>query len=180
MKHWILLCLVVVLVAADDVKIEVLSKPTECSSLSASGDTLTVHYTGKLGETGRLFDSSLDRDTPIEVTLGAGRMIPGFEQGLGGMCIGEKRKITIPPELGYGNKGVPGVIPPGSTLVFTIELVALKKASLFDEVLPYLQTVAPFIAVVLIGYFVYTKVLQSPPAKSKKPKIIKQLVRKEK
>jgi rhodanese-related sulfurtransferase len=83
-----------------------------------------VHYTGKLVD-GTVFDSSLERGEPFRFTLGAGQVIPGWEIGIQGMKPGGKRKLKIPPELAYGQKGAGGVIPPNATLIFDVELVAL-------------------------------------------------------
>jgi hypothetical protein len=91
------------------------------------GDLVTVHYTGTL-ENGRKFDSSRDRGEPFPLRLGAGMVIPGWEEGLPGMRAGGTRKLTIPPELGYGEAGRPPEIPPNSTLVFEIELLEVEKA----------------------------------------------------
>ncbi len=90
-----------------------------------SGDTVTVNYTGYLTD-GTKFDSSLDSGQPFKFTIGAGRVIPGWEQGFAGMKVGGKRKLTIPPELGYGSQGAGGVIPPNATLVFDVELLAVN------------------------------------------------------
>lgn len=105
------------------VKIETLKEGQ--GGAAKDGDTLVVHYTGTL-ENGKKFDSSRDRGQPFDVTLGQRRVIAGWEQGLQGMKTGEQRRLTIPPELGYGARGAGGVIPPNATLVFDVELVELK------------------------------------------------------
>jgi FKBP-type peptidyl-prolyl cis-trans isomerase FkpA len=89
------------------------------------GQTALVHYTGWL-EDGTKFDSSKDRDEPFEFKLGAGQVIRGWDEGVAGMKIGGKRKLTIPPQLGYGARGAGGVIPPNATLVFEVELLDVK------------------------------------------------------
>lgn len=91
------------------------------------GDTVWVHYTGRL-EDGKKFDSSLDRGQPIEFGLGSGQVIKGWDEGIAGMKIGEKRQLIIPPQLGYGSKGAGGVIPPDATLIFDVELVGFRRS----------------------------------------------------
>lgn len=105
-----------------DLKTEVLQGGMD--RRAAQGDTVAVHYAGKL-EDGTKFDSSIDRGEPFSFTLGEGRVIQGWEQGVLGMKVGEQRKLTIAPALGYGEAGVPGAIPGNSTLIFEVELLAI-------------------------------------------------------
>lgn len=90
-----------------------------------SGDTVTVHYTGTL-EDGTKFDSSLDRGEPFTTQIGVGTVIKGWDQGIVGMKIGGKRRLTVPPSLGYGSTGAADKIPANATLIFEIELLAIK------------------------------------------------------
>jgi len=106
-------------------------QPGSGESMAKDGDIITMHYTGWLFDgtaeenKGASFDSSRKRGRPFAFTLGLGQVIGGWEQGVAGMKKGEQRRLTIPPQLGYGDRGVPGVIPAGSTLIFDVELVEI-------------------------------------------------------
>jgi FKBP-type peptidyl-prolyl cis-trans isomerase len=93
--------------------------------VAVAGKTVSVHYTGWL-ENGKQFDSSVDRGQPFSFPLGAGRVIKGWDEGVQGMKVGGKRKLTIPSDLGYGSRGAGGVIPPNATLVFDVELLGVR------------------------------------------------------
>jgi FKBP-type peptidyl-prolyl cis-trans isomerase len=90
-----------------------------------AGDRAMVHYVGRL-EDGEKFDSSRDRDEPFEFALGAGTVIRGWDEGVQGMRVGGKRTLIIPSDLGYGARGAGGVIPPHATLIFDVQLLALR------------------------------------------------------
>lgn len=90
-----------------------------------NGQLVTVHYTGTL-EDGTVFDSSVTRGVPFEFVLGTGAVIAGWDEGVLGMTVGEKRRLTIPSDLAYGEQGYPGVIPGGATLIFSVELLAVN------------------------------------------------------
>jgi len=98
----------------------------ECKRKTKSGDELSMHYTGTL-EDGKVFDSSVDRG-PFKFQLGAGRVIQGWDKGLLDMCVGEKRKLIIPPAMGYGDNGI-GPIPGGAVLIFETELLGIGGVS---------------------------------------------------
>ncbi|XP_051169897.1 FK506-binding protein 2 isoform X2 [Leptopilina boulardi] len=123
--------------ALQELKVETIYKPEVCDEKSQNGKQLTMHYTGTL-EDGKKFDSSLDRGQPFTFQLGAGQVIKGWDQGLVDMCVSEKRKLTIPPELGYGDNGAGNVIPGGATLYFEVELINISDttpvANVFKEI----------------------------------------------
>ncbi|EJD54609.1 immunophilin [Auricularia subglabra TFB-10046 SS5] len=108
--------------AGDKVQIGVKYKPKDCPIKTQKGDKLSMDYTGKLASDGTKFDSSHDREKPFDFVIGTGQVIKGWDQGLLDMCIGEKRKLKIPPSLGYGDRGAGDKIPGGATLIFEVEL----------------------------------------------------------
>eukprot|EP01025_Chloroclados_australasicus_P040722 TRINITY_DN4269_c0_g1_i1.p4 TRINITY_DN4269_c0_g1~~TRINITY_DN4269_c0_g1_i1.p4 ORF type:complete len:140 (-),score=21.74 TRINITY_DN4269_c0_g1_i1:293-712(-) len=108
----------------EHLQIGVKYKPKDCGATAKAGDTVQVHYKGSLTD-GEQFDSSYERGDPLTFRLGAGQVIKGWDQGIIGMCVGEKRKLKIPPALGYGDNGAPPKIPGGATLIFETELVQI-------------------------------------------------------
>jgi FKBP-type peptidyl-prolyl cis-trans isomerase len=106
-----------------ELKIETLKPGTGASA--ASGKKVTVHYTGTLTD-GKIFDSSETRKAPFTFTLGQGQVIPGWDKGVDGMKVGERRRLSIPSSMAYGEKGVGSVIPPNSPLVFEVELLSVE------------------------------------------------------
>ena len=116
---------------ADELQIETL---TAGDSMTAeAGKRVSVHYEGRLAD-GSVFDASRPRGQPFAFTIGAGQVIRGWEEGVDGMQVGESRRLTIPPELGYGAEGAGDVIPPNATLVFEIELLSVSDPIVLGEV----------------------------------------------
>ncbi|XP_046839236.1 FK506-binding protein 2-like [Xenia sp. Carnegie-2017] len=124
----ILVVLLVSVSAAKKKDLQIISvhKPERCDLTAENGDIVAVHYIGKL-QNGQVFDAS--KESPIKFPLGKGKVIKGWDQGIRGMCVGEKRTLIIPSQLAYGANGVEGVIPAHATLVFDTELVNVEKYS---------------------------------------------------
>lgn len=110
--------------AVEEVTTEYLLQ-NECNRKTTRGDVISVHYKGTLASDGSEFDASYNRGQPLSFTVGKGQVIQGWDDGLLDMCIGDKRKLTIPPEFGYGQRAM-GPIPAGSTLVFETELMGIE------------------------------------------------------
>ncbi len=109
--------------AKTDLQIEKINSGT--GALPQKGQTVSVHYTGCFTD-GKKFDSSVDRAEPFSFVLGEGQVIAGWDLGVGKMKVGDKVKLTIPPDLAYGRDGYPGAIPPNATLVFEVELLGIE------------------------------------------------------
>ncbi len=110
---------------ATELKIDTLKPGAAGGLTAAAGKKVTVHYTGALAD-GKVFDSSETRKIPFTFLLGAGQVIPGWDKGVVGMTIGERRKLTIPGNQAYGEKGVANIIPPNATLIFEVELLNVE------------------------------------------------------
>ncbi|KAH0517825.1 Peptidyl-prolyl cis-trans isomerase FKBP11 [Microtus ochrogaster] len=156
-------------------QVETLVQPPEsCTESAAFGDTLHIHYTGSLVD-GRIIDTSLSRD-PLVIELGQKQVIPGLEQSLLDMCVGEKRRAVIPSHLAYGKRGYPPTIPADAVVQFDVELIALFPANYWQKLLKrFLPLVG--IAMVpallgLIGYHLYRK--------ASRPKVSKKKLKEEK
>jgi FKBP-type peptidyl-prolyl cis-trans isomerase len=111
---------------ASGLKITTLQSARPADSAAQKGDHVFVHYKGMLTN-GKVFDSSLERGKPLDFDLGAGRVIKGWDEGIVGMFIGEKRLLTIPPDLAYGKRGYPPTIPANATLIFEVELLGVVR-----------------------------------------------------
>lgn len=132
MKIVLLLAFVCSALAEDEFNIEKTYVPEECSERSANGNVLNMMYKGSLASTGEVFDQS-PAGSPFSFTLGAGQVIRGWDEGLLDMCVGEKRVLTIPASMGYGEAGSPPTIPGGATLKFEVELLSISDQPLDDN-----------------------------------------------
>ncbi|XP_007559706.1 peptidyl-prolyl cis-trans isomerase FKBP11 [Poecilia formosa] len=153
----------------DELQVETLVKPETCSVLSTIGDTLKVHYTGKLMD-GQMFDSSLSRD-PLVIVLGKRTVIPGLEQSLIGVCEGQKIKATIPSHLAYGKKGYPPTIPGDATLEFEVEVLSLSPQTQWQKIINDIFPLVCFALVPtllgLVGLYLYKKANAQKASKKK-------------
>ncbi|CAN5154031.1 FKBP-type peptidyl-prolyl cis-trans isomerase [soil metagenome] len=107
-------------------ELEVTDVSTGDGAEAVAGKTVLVHYVGVAHSTGEEFDASYGRGEPLSFRLGAGQVISGWDQGVAGMKIGGRRRLVIPPHLGYGDRGAGGVIKPGETLIFVVDLVGVR------------------------------------------------------
>ncbi|CAL4185046.1 unnamed protein product [Meganyctiphanes norvegica] len=138
LRSCVMLGLLGLCLAQEEMKVEHLLKADSCERPSQKNDMLTMHYTGTLAADGSKFDSSVDRNQPFTFQLGVGQVIRGWDEGLLDMCPGDKRKLIIPPDMGYGDRGAGDVIPPGATLVFEVELISIgdapPQANIFKQI----------------------------------------------
>ncbi|XP_034726507.1 peptidyl-prolyl cis-trans isomerase FKBP11 [Etheostoma cragini] len=154
---------------ADELQVETLVKPETCTVLSRMGDTLQIHYTGKLMD-GKMIDSSLSMD-PLVVELGKRTVIAGLEQSLVGVCEGQKIKATIPSHLAYGKKGYPPTIPGDAALEFEVEVLSLTQQTpwqkMVNDVLPIVCLALVPTLLGLVGLYLYKKASPEKPSKKK-------------
>jgi len=141
-----------------DLEIIVEDKPDVCDYFARVGDSVHIEYTGMLRD-GRVFDTNLkDGKPPLKFQLGAGTLIKGWERGIQGMCVGERRKLVIPPHLGYGGKGVNGVIPPDSTLLFHVHLLTLERQTVTGQITKFFQFAMWPIGIFILLHYLYCKI----------------------
>ncbi|XP_056315434.1 peptidyl-prolyl cis-trans isomerase FKBP11 [Danio aesculapii] len=149
--------------------VETLVMPETCTITSEMGDTLQIHYTGRLMD-GKVIDTSLSRE-PLVVELGKRSVITGLEQALVGVCEGQKIKAMIPAHLAYGKRGYPPTIPGDSTLEFEVEVISLSQQTpwqkLINDILPLLCLALVPTLLGLVGLYLYNKAHAQPQAKKK-------------
>ncbi|XP_038871910.1 peptidyl-prolyl cis-trans isomerase FKBP11-like [Salvelinus namaycush] len=157
----------------EELLVETLVKPETCSIMSEMGDTLQIHYTGKLLADGKVIDSSLSRD-PLVVVLGKRTVIPGLEQSLVGVCEGQKIKTIIPPHLAYGKRGYPPTIPADAALEFEVEVMSLIQATpwqkMVNDVFPLVCLGLVPTLLGMVGLYLYNKANAQRPGKKKAKK----------
>ncbi|XP_064652513.1 FK506-binding protein 2-like [Lineus longissimus] len=152
-----------------NLEIIVQHEPAVCTGKAANGDKVFVHYTGVLEATGAVFDSSKQQGRePISFTLGKNMVIQGWEQGIVGMCVGEKRKLIIGPELAYGKQGRPPMIPGDSTLVFDTELINVEKKPMGEGFFNFMKVMFIPLTAGFIVYHLYRKYSLAPSKKELK------------
>uniref|UniRef100_H2L7T6 peptidylprolyl isomerase n=1 Tax=Oryzias latipes TaxID=8090 RepID=H2L7T6_ORYLA len=154
---------------AEEPIVETLERPETCSLLSRMGDTLQIHYTGRLMD-GKVIDTSLSRD-PLVIELGKRTVIPGLEQSLVGVCEGQKIKATIPSHLAYGKKGYPPTIPGDAALQFEVEVISLSQQTpmqkMINDVFPLVCLALVPTLLGLVGLYLYKKSIAQKPNKKK-------------
>ncbi|XP_072540747.1 peptidyl-prolyl cis-trans isomerase FKBP11 isoform X1 [Salminus brasiliensis] len=155
--------------SVDELMVETVAKPETCTVTSAMGDTLHIHYTGRLLD-GKVIDSSLSRE-PLVVELGKRTVISGLEQALIGVCEGQKIKATIPAHLAYGKRGYPPTIPGDSALEFEVEVISLLQQTpwqkLVNDVFPIMCLALVPTLLGLVGLYLYNKANTQPHGKKK-------------
>lgn len=155
--------------APEELQVETLVRPETCSVLSKMGDTLKIHYTGKLMD-GKVIDSSLSME-PLVVELGKRTVIAGLEQSLVGVCEGQKLKATIPSHLAYGKKGYPPTIPGDAALEFEVEVVSVIQQTpwqkMVNDVFPLMCLALVPTLLGLVGLYLYKKANAEKPSKKK-------------
>ncbi|KAL6457803.1 hypothetical protein MHYP_G00330330 [Metynnis hypsauchen] len=155
--------------AVEELVVETLAKPETCTVTSELGDTLRIHYTGRLLD-GKVIDSSLSRE-PLVVELGKRTVISGLEQALLGICEGQKIKATIPAHLAYGKRGYPPTIPGDAALEFEVEVVSLVQQTpwqkLVNDVFPLVCLALVPTLLGLVGLYLYRKSTAQPQGKKK-------------
>ncbi|XP_026872544.1 peptidyl-prolyl cis-trans isomerase FKBP11 [Electrophorus electricus] len=153
----------------EELVVETLVKPETCTITSVVGDTLAIHYTGRLLD-GKVIDSSLSRD-PLVVELGKRTVISGLEQALVGLCEGQKIKVTIPAHLAYGKRGYPPTIPGDSVLEFEVEVVSLTQQTpwqkLVNDIFPLVCLALVPTLLGLVGIYLYNKAKAQPQGRKK-------------
>lgn len=125
---FVILSSITLVLCGETMKIDIVDRPKECTKKAKAGDKISMHYDGVLS-TGKPFDSSRSRNSPFTFKLGVKQVISCWDQGIPGMCVGEKRKLTCPPDYAYGDRGFGDIIPAKSTLVFDVELLEILEST---------------------------------------------------